>query len=97
MPWDLRVELVNLRVRITGPTPPLPLIAIDADPDPSPPATAMLYGISAPAPIWKRNRLRRGEILQGPALITDAVSTTYLAPGWQCQRDDYGNLLLERA
>ena len=93
---DLPMEVVNLRVRITGPTPPLPLLAIDEDQGPAPPATTMLYGIANPVPIRERNSLCGGETLHGPALITDAISTTYLAPGWQCQRDDYGNLLLER-
>jgi N-methylhydantoinase A len=92
---DLPVELVNLRVRVVGPTPvlPLPDAAVEAD---AALRHARLYGIDVPVPVWRRNQLRPGAILPGPALIVDPVSTTYLAPGWQGRRDRFGNLLLQR-
>ncbi len=93
---DLAVELVNLRVRIFGPTPPLPLVVADAPADHSPPARAALYGVATSVAVRQRQSLCGDEIVRGPALIIDAVSTTYLAPAWRCQTDSYGNLLLER-
>jgi N-methylhydantoinase A len=93
---DLAIELVNLRVRIVGPPPRIPLIGIDAQRDRSPPTHTELYGVVSPVPMWERMNLRDGETVHGPALIADAVSTTYLAPAWRCQMDRFGNLLLER-
>jgi 5-oxoprolinase (ATP-hydrolysing) len=48
------------------------------------------------APIHARQSLRPGEPIPGPALITEAHSTTYLAPGWRATLDDGGSLLLSR-
>ncbi len=92
---DTDVELVNLRVAVQGPLPQVSL------PSPSPVArtevrTTRLYGIDNPVPVFPRECLAEGECLNGPALITETVATTYLAPGWQCRVDAVGNLVLER-
>ncbi|WP_455223304.1 hydantoinase/oxoprolinase family protein [Kaarinaea lacus] len=59
-------------------------------------ATASLYGIDEPVPIFQRGRLPENDIVQGPALITETVSTTFVEPGWQCCADAVGNLLLQK-
>ncbi len=92
---DLPVELVNLRVALRGPRPrvslaPPPAGAVRAD------ATAGLHGIPAPVPVWRRERLGADREIVGPALITEEVSTTYIAPGWRCRLDEAGNLRLRR-
>jgi len=92
---DLPVELVTLRVRVVGPTPDLPPVVAKVDDDDRPRLTR-LYGIDAPVPVWRRTQLRPGKRYTGPALITDPVSTTYLASHWRCHRDGFGNLLLTR-
>jgi 5-oxoprolinase (ATP-hydrolysing) len=60
-------------------------------------ATARIYTDDAwhEVPLCERNNLISGEILQGPALIIEANSTTYVAPGWQALLNDAGQLLLE--
>lgn len=93
---ELPVELVNLRLKLQGPQPKLPLEPLRGDEEPVPAGRAMLYGIEGAAEIWARNTLVPGQELSGPALITEQVSTTYLAPGWHCQVDPHGNLLLHR-
>ena len=40
--------------------------------------------------------LNLGDVLAGPALICEAVATTWLAEGWQAQLDPQGHLLLKR-
>jgi N-methylhydantoinase A len=35
-------------------------------------------------------------LIEGPALITEQVATTWIEPGWQCHVDHYGNLILMR-
>jgi N-methylhydantoinase A len=102
---DLAVELVNLRVRLTGPTrtPPLP----EEQPMQTPPGVAtpgaeaqaarvQLPGISAPAAILRRDQIGAATAQPGPAVILDEVATTWLAPGWQARRDRFGHLLLCR-
>ncbi|GAB6040800.1 hydantoinase/oxoprolinase family protein [Endothiovibrio diazotrophicus] len=90
------VELVNLRIGLRGPTPGLALAPIAAAGDGRPAGEARLHGIDRSAPVFVRERLHAGQRIEGPALITEAVSTTYLAPGWCCRVDDVGNLLLSR-
>ncbi|MDH5693120.1 MAG: hydantoinase/oxoprolinase family protein, partial [Gammaproteobacteria bacterium] len=43
-----------------------------------------------------RSDLLEGQCLIGPALVVETVATSYIAQGWQCVCDKYGNLLLER-
>ncbi|MCP4043893.1 MAG: hypothetical protein GY731_18375 [Gammaproteobacteria bacterium] len=50
--------------------------------------------MSEGVPVWPRELLQPGRVLKGPALITETVATAYLAPGWCCRVDDYGNLSL---
>lgn len=57
--------------------------------------TARLYGIDGDVAVYQREQLPEGYIIEGPALITEVVSTTFLQSGWQCKVDRVGNLLLE--
>jgi len=90
----LPVELVNLRLQLQGPQPELPLALLEGGAAPVPAGRASLYGIEGAVEVWARDTLTPGMALIGPALITELVSTTYLAPGWHCQVDPHGNLLL---
>jgi N-methylhydantoinase A len=47
-------------------------------------------------PVYERDGLSVGAPVRGPALITEAVSTTYLAPHWQACVHASGSLLLQR-
>ncbi len=92
---DLPVELVSLRLQLQGPQPPLPLVPHELVAASAVPVDfASLHGIEDAVPVWAREALGPGRELQGPALITEQVSTTWLAPGWLCQVDPYGNLVL---
>jgi N-methylhydantoinase A len=93
---DLPIELVNLRVAARAPRPDLDLPAVQTDHEGAATAGVRIFGVSSAVAVWERTALHAAQSLQGPALITDSVSTTFLAPGWQCRRDDDGNLLLER-
>jgi len=101
------VEMVNLRVRAVGPTPPLnfePLPAADS-PDP---ATAQLAVRLAwfemdgtlqalPAAIYDREALRAGHILAGPAIVIQLDATTMIPPGWAGKVGTEGHLTLHQA
>lgn len=91
---DLPVELVTLRLQLQGPQPELPLTPREVEAVAEPVDFTTLYDIDDAVPVWARDALAVGQELQGPALISEQVSTTYLAPCWLCQVDPYGNLVL---
>jgi N-methylhydantoinase A len=94
---DLPLELVNVRVGLRAPAPEL---RVAPPPAPPHPAAARertdLYGVGAGVEVYARAALAPGQRVDGPALLTETVATTYLAPGWSCTRDPLGNLLLRR-
>ena len=92
---EMPVELLNLRVRVWGERPRPVLSHEEAPAGTRPFETAKLYGIEGAVPVLSRNRLWRAEVIAGPAVITETVATTWLAPGWRCRRDAVGNLMLE--
>ncbi len=90
------VELVNLRLGLEGPTPPLrPGIVPDDTPGEAE-LTVKLYGIDGMVPVYRRDELGLGQVVEGPALITETVSTTYIAPGWRARMQAAGSLSLSR-
>ena len=48
------------------------------------------------AALFDRNGLAADSVIDGPALIIDAVSTTAVEPGWRARLDGVGNLILTR-
>jgi N-methylhydantoinase A len=98
---QLAIELVSLRVKVQGPNPEFSIkglaesVAVSSGRGPIAQQVS-LADIPEPVTVYAREALRTGDSIQGPALITEIVSTTYLAPGWQCQTDSYGNLLMTR-
>jgi len=93
---DLPVELVNLRVRVTGATPALVLTRADGEaPEPRECQVAVV-GCEQPVPVLPRAALAHTDPVLGPALILDTVSTTWLAAGWTARPDALSNLHLER-
>lgn len=93
---DLPVELVNVRCGLSAPVPDLRLPALASGPSAPPVARVSMHGVSGPVPVHARDALRAGQDIMGPALITETVSTTWIAPGWRCEVDAVGNLVLTR-
>ncbi|MGA1807307.1 MULTISPECIES: hydantoinase B/oxoprolinase family protein [Sphingobium] len=60
----------------------------------APLAQVMLAG--AQAPVFDRAGLALDSVVDGPALISDPVSTTVVEPGWRARLDAIGNLVLTR-
>lgn len=48
------------------------------------------------APVYQREELAIGQIIQGAAIIIEATATTIIEPDWQAQVDQQGNLILTR-
>ncbi len=51
-------------------------------------------GAFIPTPIYDRTRLGVGHRITGPAIITQYDTTTVVLPGYQCDVDEYLNLLI---
>jgi 5-oxoprolinase (ATP-hydrolysing) len=76
-----------------------------AAPLPSPPRTSaapvatietFMAGERHQTPVYERAALAEGAVLSGPALVTDAVATTVIEPGWRATIDDEGCMILTR-
>lgn len=93
---DRPVELVNLRLSLSGPEPQLPLARWPGGEPGCPVAQVAVAGVEGSVPVFERNQLAAGQYVPGPAIICEAVSTTWIASAWRGEVDDYGNILLER-
>ena len=92
----LPVQQVNIGVQSLAttyppPQPPLPARTGQAN------RQAQLPGVDPLVTVYDRETLGAGQILHGPALISEAVGTTWLAQGWQASVDQSGHLLLDRS
>jgi len=93
---SLPIELVNLRVRVTGTPPKLVLIRADSVVAAPQGQDAAVADCKQPVPVLQRAALAGTGPMPGPAVILDTVSTTWLAPGWSARSDALNNLHLER-
>jgi N-methylhydantoinase A len=90
------VELVNIRISLQTSAPMIPL-EFEARVDQKAGAsTAEVAGFTRPVPVWHRQALVCGQLIEGPALIVDPVATTWLHSGWEAQLHGSGCLLLTR-
>jgi N-methylhydantoinase A len=92
-------ELVNARATVTGPRPdvtPVHLERGDGDP------TAALVtehpihvgGEQVTARVFDRAKLRAGDVIAGPAIVTEMDSTTLVLPGHAAEVHASGSLLI---
>ncbi len=93
---DLAVELVNIRVALQSPAVEMALDAPAVQQPGEAQVQVEMVGLDSPVPVYARPSLAAGQRLTGPLLITETVSTTYVAPGWACEVDELGNLMLSR-
>ncbi|MBI1423566.1 MAG: hydantoinase/oxoprolinase family protein [Gammaproteobacteria bacterium] len=89
------LEIVNLRVALFSEADK-PSLSADHAAAAAKTQTIRLHGIEEAAQLYSRADLNEGITITGPALITETISTTYLARGWQATKDRFGNLLLTR-
>ncbi|MBT9291555.1 hydantoinase/oxoprolinase family protein [Prosthecodimorpha staleyi] len=100
---DERAEIVSLRVSVVGEIDKPNLAPIDRAGDPSPevalidrrPVEFGVLGGRILTPIYHRDRLTAGHVVDGPALIQEYASTTVVAPGDRVTVDALGNLQIE--
>ena len=99
---DARVEVVNLRLKVTAAVRRLPVDAAlatvdDGLPQPTGEKTVWFNGQPNRAGLYERQQLRAGQTVTGPAIVFQFDTTTVLPPGWRASVDRFGNLIVERA
>ncbi len=92
-------ELVNARATVTGPRPDVASVRLpegDGDPAGARVADAQVYvgGGHVPAGVYDRARLRAGDVVPGPAIVTEMDSTTLVLPGHAATVHASGSLLI---
>lgn len=95
------VEVVNLRVKGVGATlKPGLTRRTRRGSDPSAARVARrpmtFNGRTFSADIFRRDRLRPGNLLRGPALVCDYESTSVVAPGFVGRVDEFENLIIHK-
>jgi N-methylhydantoinase A len=53
-------------------------------------------GSIVPSKIYRKNQLRAGDIVTGPAIIEQMDTTTYIDPNWICEANSDGTMWLRR-
>jgi len=91
----VQVELVNLRVALSASGSEFPLHTGWPPPSGTPFERAELAGCERMVDVWRRDDLVFEHPCPGPAVVVDAVATTYVAPGWQAVRHPSGCLVLQ--
>jgi N-methylhydantoinase A len=90
---EIDVELVNLRVRVIAERSVFAVPVWNSSEESKQGATAM-PGIKERVPVINRAGLKVGQQIKGLVLITETISTTWLAEGWSLEVDKVGNLQL---
>ena len=94
------VEIVNIRLRAVIPTPKPELRTFEkkSSEDPS----QALLGVKKTAfggefvdtKVYKREKLRWGNVIEGSAIVVEYSSTTLIPPGSYAEVDRFGNLII---
>ncbi|MGY2065670.1 hydantoinase/oxoprolinase family protein [Blastococcus sp. SYSU DS0619] len=96
---DVDHEIVNARATVTGPKPdvaPVTLPEGDGDPAGALVQEHRIYvgGEYLPAGVYDRAKLRAGDVVTGPAIVTEMDSTTLVLPGHVATVHPAGSLLI---
>lgn len=93
---DMPVECVTLRLGVSGDSPPLALAPLKESLESSAKGMTLVYGVPGTVPVYQRQGLTPGQVLEGPSLICEQVATTWLEAGWRAQVEGNGNLRVRR-
>jgi N-methylhydantoinase A len=93
-----RAEIVTLRLEAVGALPTPQTTALPPGKGLAPYGTQLVHFESgdAQAGLYDRAALGHGDVLRGPAILTQLDATTLLPPGWSAEALAFGALLLRR-
>ncbi len=98
---DTPVEIVTLRVDAEGAfaPPTLPVLAPGGRPDDAITGGISIASASGPtrARVYDRTRLGSGDVISGPAVLTQLDATTLLLPGQVAEVHELGSLIVREA
>ena len=97
---DSPLEIATIRVIGRGTIKGVSLVESENGGGPDPSGAVMreeqvYFGGWAETPVYDRNELRAGNVLEGPAIIQQDDTTTVLEPGYKGSVDRFGNILIE--
>jgi N-methylhydantoinase A len=93
------IELVSFKVTAVGRRPPLDLTPAER-PVRTEPRTRDVFvrGLGfVPAQVRHRSALEPGEVVEGPSIIEEEGSTTFVEPGMRLERSERGALILQES
>jgi N-methylhydantoinase A len=90
------VELVNIRLSARAPAVLTSIDILQKDGHNDEFEMVQVPELARKAPLFNRGNLKSGKSVQGPCVVTEPVSTTWIKPGWIMKPDEWGNLLLHR-
>lgn len=96
------IEVVNIRLRVIGVTNPIawPRRRLGNDDSGGAVTARRQVHFASKAHntrIYARDKLRAGNRLRGPAIISEYSATTVVPPGWFAEVDGFSNLILSRS
>lgn len=93
---DAPIELLTLRINLSTEKTPFALPELDEGSACNNIRYCKVYGEADKAKLLARAALCPGELIEGPAIITEYSATSYVASGWSVAVDGFGNLLLQK-
>ena len=95
---DMSIEIVNWRLAAVGPTPERGARAAGRDAAVQEPSsrTVFLHGEPAEVPVFGRNGLEPGRVIDGPVIVEERETTIFVLPGWTLELHDNGSLFANR-
>ncbi|SHK25339.1 N-methylhydantoinase A [Pseudonocardia thermophila] len=91
-------ELVNARATVTGPKPSVAAVTLpptEGPPEPVDTHPIYISGAHVEARVYDRATLRAGDVITGPAIVTEMDSTTLVLPDHAATVHPSGALLIE--
>ena len=94
---EARIELTSLRARIIGAVPPIEIApATSGDYAEHDRRPVFHQGVWVETAVYARENLKPGDQLDGPALVEQEDTTTWIVPGWSGMVDKYGNIRIKK-
>lgn len=95
---DRAIEIVNIRIigEVVTTPPPLPRLKRLAADAPAAERTVVTQGGPKNCPIHGRDDLAAGSVLDGPLIVEEMSSTTYVPPGWSLEIGGFGEMVVTR-